>query len=478
MRLKAIFATTLTVLALLCVPTDAFAKPGAERLVDYLKYTAQRRHIPATSAAVVKHGTISFAAGVGTGDLEHNVGASASTVYHIASLTKPFTALGILVLVREGRLQLDDPVTKFIPEIGRGYEAVTIRHLLTHTSGVTPNVPADYWVSEPAKKTNHSKEEILGVLARTPLVFPPGEKCQYSNIGFFLLGVVIERVSGERFRDYLNQHIFKVAGMKITDVVTHQDLIRNRAPGYDWDGSKFRNADYIGLQHHFANGGMVSNVVDLANWMRLLTAGKLTDRATLLQMWTPARLNGPKPAVIAYDLLQHPLYAGMGWIVGEYRGKRLVTHRGDIPGYSAVLLYFPDDEIGVIVLCNRDTSDDSRHNAETIGFGLADRVVRDLAPLSLAQQAFLSYLERNYGRSGELYRAAIAAGDRRGVTLYNAASVAALRGDRDAAFEYLEAARVSGFEAFRQAAQDPDLLSLHGDPRWRELMRRISGQDK
>ena len=360
-------------LAFLLVPIALFITLITNRVDktdNYIKTEMTNRHIPGVSVAVIRDGKVALARGYGFANLEYSIATTPDTVYEIASVTKPFTATAIMMLVEEGKVSLEDKIGKYLPQLPSIYGQLTVRQLLSHTGGLIKDVVPDYWKSQQFKRSDFTREEVVEMISKAPLDSRPGEKYAYSNIGYFLLGLIIEKVSGEPYEKYMADRIFRPLGMTSTAVATRMDIIKNRASGYSWDGINYHNAEFIGLKHHFANGGIISTVLDLAKWDVALNSDRLLRRSTLEQMWTPAQLN--KGESVQTDNEGEKSFYGLGWFLGEYRGHKIIQHFGDLPGFSAEIIQFPMERITIIVLCNNAYSEDGRGNAEILARGLAD----------------------------------------------------------------------------------------------------------
>ena len=301
-----------------------------------------RNRIPGLALAVVQDGKVVRSAAYGLANVELRVPTTPETAFELGSVTKQFTATGIMMLVEEGKLGLEDKIRDRLPNLPEAWNGITLRHLLTHTSGIKnyTNVPT----FAAAMSREYTPAEIVGLVSKLPLDFQPGEKWSYCNTGYYLLGMVIERVSGKPYAEFLQGRIFRPLGMNSTRVNSFTAVIPNRATGYSWSGDHTSNAPLWPISGRAAAGSLVSTVLDLAKWDAALYGEKLLKRASLETMWKPVRLNDGSTAPY-----------GFGWGVTEYRGHRLVAHSGGLPGWSADIARFPDDRLTVIVLTNRDS---------------------------------------------------------------------------------------------------------------------------
>lgn len=430
----------------------------------------ETRHIPGASLAVVERGSIAYARGYGRANLEWEIAAEPDTVFEIASVTKPFTATAMMLLAMDGKLELDDPITRHLPELPAPYAGVSVRRLLSHTGGVIRDGMDGYWKSPPSIARDYTREEMLELIAAAPLCFSPGEKYAYSNSAYFLLGLVIERVSGESYLEFMSRRLFGPLGMEDTRPATRRDLRPRRAAGYSWEGGVYRNAPYCGLTHHFSNGGLASTVFDLARWDAALSSDRLLPQIVWLEMWTAVRLNDGTKAVSGRDALGlgQPSHTGLGWGLSRYRGHRTVGHAGALPGYTSQFTRYPDAGVTVIVLCNNWAGDDGRNHAPMLARVAADHCVAGLAPFTPPELAAAAYWEQDFPEAARRYVELLDAGEESPDAAYNAARCFARAGDAGEAFVYLRRARAMGFTENERAAEEKDFETLRGDPRWEE----------
>lgn len=335
----------------LCLMVSAALADGVD---EYVQKQLQQRHIPGASVAVVKDGKVVLAKGYGLANVELNVPASETTAYQLASVTKQFTATAIMMLVEEGKVALDDKLPKFVENTPAAWANVTVRHLLNHTSGIKSYTSVPSFALNLRK--DYTKAEIIKLAADAPMDFAPGEKWQYNNTGFFLLGMIIEKVSGKEYGAFLNERIFQPLGMSATRVNNLTEIIPQRAMGYTWRNNKLFNGEYTSPTQPYAAGALISNVLDVAKWDAALYTEQLVKRATLEQMWTPTKLNDGK---------EQPY--GFGWGVDTYRTRKRISHGGGIPGFSTFIARFVDDKLTVIVLSNLDGG-----AAEALSSGIAE----------------------------------------------------------------------------------------------------------
>ena len=340
-RLHRIMKFALLLVLCSCAPAKADA------IDKYVESRMRSLHIPGLSLAVVRNGQIIKSHGYGFADLQLNVPATDTTVYEIGSMTKQFTAAAVMMLVEDGRVSLDDSIRKYFPDAPAAWQRITIRHLLTHTSGIQNHVAVPGYLG--AFKTNlllettPARDDLLKMFFRLPLEFGAGETWAYDNTGYYLLGIIIERASGESFWQFVDERIFRALGMNATRNTDPKLLVPHRASGYEWVADHFENRPVLLPTIAFSAGSLQSNVEDLAKWDAALYGDRLLKRSSREQMWTPAKT---KDGAVA------PFNYGMGWFIDSYHGHRLVQHAGGTPGFSSAIYRFIDDRLTVIILTN------------------------------------------------------------------------------------------------------------------------------
>lgn len=316
----------------------ALAQGQANELDDYIRAQMAHRHIPGLSLAVVKDGKVLVTKGYGTANLELHVPVTPETVFEIGSLTKPFTAIALMMLVEQGKIRLEDRLTQYIEGLPSGWSTMTLRHLLTHTAGLKGHAELpDFDLHK-----DYSEAEFVRFFASKPLAFQPGEQWAYSSTGFNLAAMVIAKVSGLSYEEYVALHILRPLGMTQTRFKDAEEIVSQRADGYRFDPQKqWRKTDPFRAKVLAASGGLLSTAVDLAKWEAALDTAKLLKRSSLDSMWTPATLSNGQAT-----------HYGLGWFLGAYRGHPIVWHSGLMPGFSCILSRFVDEHLTVIVLCN------------------------------------------------------------------------------------------------------------------------------
>jgi CubicO group peptidase (beta-lactamase class C family) len=308
--------------------------------IDALVQAQVGPHEPGVSVAVVKENHILHCQGYGLANLEWEQPVTPQTVFGIGSLTKPFTATAIMLLEKQGKLHLDDPIQTYLPNYADSGQPVTLMHLLTHTSGI-PNfvTQPEFWEKHAAVKT--SVEEVIALFQDLPFDFAPGTAYSYSNSGYVLLGYILEKLLDMSYGDAIRRLIFDPLGMTHSYYLQPEPIIPFRASGYTPTKDGFQHARFMTATTRFAAGGLASTIEDLLLWNTALREERLLDHMTQNRMYTPVQLvNGC-----------HENY-GLGWAIGHYRQHRFICHAGGIPGFSAFFGRFPEDDATIIVLSN------------------------------------------------------------------------------------------------------------------------------
>lgn len=340
---------------------SAPAAPGQipAKVDEYMKAVVRAEHFSG-SILVAKDGRPLVSKGYGMANYELGVPNTPKTVFRLASLTKAFTAAAIMQLHEKGKLSIDDGVCKYLENCPPAWQPVTIKHLLTHTSGI-PNY-TNFPGYEKTAGLFATDEEIVGRFRNKPLEFLPGEQYKYSNSGYHLLGMIIAKASGKSYADYLQQNIFTRLGMKNTGLDVNRKILKNRAAGYAVEDDSLVNADFLHTAHVSAEGGLYSTTEDMFAWDRALYTERILSRKTLDEMFTPFKGG-----------------YGYGWSVGRSFGRRAVGHSGRVFGFSTHIKRFPADQVTVIVLSNNQMADAERVAADlaAIVFGAPYRLPRE-----------------------------------------------------------------------------------------------------
>ena len=332
-RTRAFLASAIVLFFLASV---AAAQESAAAVDAFIKAEMEKQKIPGVSLAVVKDGKPMIVKGYGFANLEHQVPVKPETVFQSGSVGKQFTAMAVMMLAEEGKIGLDDKISKYLGEVPEGWAGVTVRHLLTHTGGLT-DYPRDFDF-----RKDYTEDDLLKHAKAAPTAFAPGEKWEYSNLGYVTLGAIVRKASGKFYGDYLNERVFDPLGMTTARVISEADIVPNRAAGYVLRQGEVKNQAWVSPSlNTTADGALYLTAHDMMKWDEALTNGKLLSKAGYEAMWTPVKLN---------DGRTHPY--GFGWGLRTVNGKRVVEHGGAWQGFKAHIARYPDSKLTVIVFAN------------------------------------------------------------------------------------------------------------------------------
>src|SRR5215831_2520498 len=333
----------------------------SDKVDDYVKAEMTRQKIPGVSIAVVSNGEIKKAKGYGLANVELNVAATADTIFQSGSVGKQFTATLAMMLVEEGRMSLDDHISKYIPNAPATWKDITLRHLLTHTSGISNRI-----YNQINMRQDYSEDELVEKIAALPLDFQPGEKWNYSNSGYVMLGILIHKATGRFYGDLLRGRIFTPLGMSTARIINEAEIVPNRAAGYRLVKGELKNQEWVSpALNTTADGSLYLTVLDMAKWDAALYTQKLLKQSSLDMMWTPVKLNSGKTQQY-----------GFGWAFGDVRGHRIIEHGGAWQGFTTFIARYVDDKLTIIVLTNLAGA-----NPGKIAHGIAGLYNEELSPI-------------------------------------------------------------------------------------------------
>jgi len=295
---------------------------------------------PGASAIVVENGEVLFAGASGSADLEHDVPLTAESVFRLGSITKQFTAVALLMLEEQGKLSLDDPIIKYLPDYPTHGHEITIRHLLTHTSGIFSYTAIPGYMDQKIRN-DLTTDELIEVFRAQPMDFAPGERFSYSNSGYVLAGAIIEKVSGQSYAEFIQEHIFGPLGMTHSYYGSASRIIPNRARGYMTNDDGYAHAPYLSMTQPHAAGSLLSTVGDLARWDAALYTDALLTEESRESLYTPFTFNNGEKSEYA-----------LGFIIGEFRGAESISHGGGINGFVTHAIRLPEQRVYVAVLSN------------------------------------------------------------------------------------------------------------------------------
>lgn len=296
---------------------------------------------PGATVIVMKDGKVLLRKAYGLANLSNKEALQADHVMRLGSITKQFTAVAILQLIEDGKIALNDPVTKFFPDYPDSGKNITVEHLLTHTSGIPSYTGKPGFVAK--SLMDISVNDMVNSFKSDALEFEPGSTFRYNNSGYFLLGAIIEKVTGESYANYVAKRIFTPLGMKNTAYEGHERSQQARAQGYSQRTDSFDPSMKISMTQPYAAGSLTSTVDDLAKWDAAITAGKLLKADSWKRAFTSYKLKNGQDTNYAY-----------GWGVGQFEGQPMISHGGGIPGFSTYALRLPKDKVFVAVLHNAD----------------------------------------------------------------------------------------------------------------------------
>jgi D-alanyl-D-alanine carboxypeptidase len=371
-------------------PTGARRAAIVTRLDSLVRAVVAGQPLASASVAVVRGRDTLLLEAYGSADLEHRVPAMPASVYRIAGITKSFTAAAVMQQVEAGTIHLDDALTRYVPEYPVRGRHITVRQLLTHTSGI-PDYTELGDAFDALGGNDIAQDSLVALFSRAPLLFEPGATTSYSNSGFYLLGIILERVTGQTYADYLRERVYPKAGLTATRYCDTRSLVPNRAQGYVRAGDTFVNAAPIGMTAAFSSGALCSTAADLVAWLRALRDGRVVSAAAYRTM--AAGDAAKRPGSTTVDPTDSTARFGYGLVVGQLAGHRRIGHGGGINGFTAVVSDYPDDSLTVAVLVNTGRQAEAvellaRHLAEvTLALPLTSRPSTPSAMPPAAPQA-------------------------------------------------------------------------------------------
>lgn len=328
-----------------CLATPALSQSDLSQFSDrvdaYVKNHMKTEKVPGMAVAVLKDGRVVHAKGYGLANLEHQVPVTTKTVFQSGSVGKAFTVMAIMMLVDDGKVRLDDPVAKWFLDAPDAWRPITVRHLLEHTSGL-PGYPEDFDF-----RRDLTDAELYEIIKARPLKFAAGDRRGYSNLGFVLLGILINKATGTHYGDFLQQRIFAPLDLSTARVISEKDIVPNRASGYRLLDKEIANQEWVAPSlNTTADGALYLSVEDMAKWEAALHCGKLLSSKRYDQMWDRLKTN---------DGVQQPW--GFSWQVSNVNGQRLVEHSGGWQGFSSNFSRYPAEGMAVILFKNLRASD-------------------------------------------------------------------------------------------------------------------------
>jgi CubicO group peptidase (beta-lactamase class C family) len=354
----------------LCIALAAsIASFGQEKVTaqvdEFIKSAMGNQHIPGLSLAVIKGGKPVIVKGYGVANLEHQVPVKPETIFQSGSVGKQFTAMAVMILVDEGKISLDEKISKYLGDVPPAWANINVRHLLSHTSGMT-DYPEDFDF-----RKDYSEDELLKKAEEIPLAFQAGERWAYSNMGYVVLGILIGKVTGKFYGDFLSDRVFKPLGMTTARVISEKDIVPNRAAGYVLQNGEIKNQAWVSpSMNTTADGSLYLSTLDMIKWEDGLAKRKLLTKQSYEQLWSQIRLN---------DGSDYPY--GFGWGFRAVNGKRVIEHGGAWQGFRSHIVRYIDNDLTVIVFANM-----GRANVDRIANGVGAIVDPTLKPLPIADK--------------------------------------------------------------------------------------------
>jgi CubicO group peptidase (beta-lactamase class C family) len=341
-------SVTLFCAAWLAAGISSSPADESTKVDSYVRGEMQREQIPGLALGVYRDGKIVKAEGYGIANLEWDVPVKADTIFQSGSVGKQFAATAVMMLVEEGKVGLDDPLRKYFPDAPETWKDIKIRNLLSHTSGL-----GEYESGPRTKpdgpfylRLDMTEDELYKRITAMPMDFKPGEDWSYRNTNYVLLGIIIHRVTGKFYGDYLQERIFQPLGMTSTRIISDRDIIPHRAAGYELVKGELKNQDWVSPTFNStADGTLYFTVLDLEKWDAALYTERLLKRSSLEQMWTVMKLNDGKPNKANY---------GFAWEITEINGHKMIEHGGAWQGFTCNISRYVDDKLTVVVLTNLD----------------------------------------------------------------------------------------------------------------------------
>jgi CubicO group peptidase (beta-lactamase class C family) len=314
-------------------PDDRAAEVKIDRFVTQEMLAQQ---IPGVSLAVLRGGKIILLKSYGLANVEHQVPVKPATIFQSGSIGKQFTAAGVMILVQENKLSLEDRISKYFPDAPAAWKDITVWNLLTHTSGLGDYPP------EVDLRRDYTEEQLFEAFKKAPLDFAAGSNWNYSNAGYVILGMLIRKVTGKYYGDFLQDRIFKPLGMTTARVISEADIVPNRAAGYRLVNGQLKNQARVSPStNSTADGSLYFSILDLAKWDAALYSDQPLTRSSREKIWKPARLTDGTTKDY-----------GFGWHLGSLHGRRVVFHGGAWQGFKTFIVRFLDTELTIIFLAN------------------------------------------------------------------------------------------------------------------------------
>lgn len=394
MRLTGVLLTA----AFLFSPTLAFPQSAApfppldsqrlQSIDSFISSEMAREKIPGLAVGIYSRGQILLAKGYGQANVELSVPVKPETIFQSGSVGKQFASAAIMMLVEEGKLSLDDSITKFFPDAPASWKPILIKNLLSHTSGLS-----EYETEERSGpkgpfylRLDFTEDELVSKIEALPIEWAPGEKWAYRNTNYVLLGILIHKITGKPYYEFLDQRIYKPLGMASTRLISDRDIIPNRAAGYELEDGQLKNQEWVSPTFNStADGTLYFNVLDLAKWDAALYGTQLLKQSSLDRIWTVYPLNDGKPNPAAY---------GFAWGIDKQNNHKRIAHGGAWQGFTCHIARYPDDSLSVVVLTNLAGANPGMIAQVVAGLTNPPLLPPKLAPIADTQPAIATSLAK------------------------------------------------------------------------------------
>jgi CubicO group peptidase (beta-lactamase class C family) len=377
---SAFLVSALAVLSLTQFQTLTAQSDGVDSCIAV---QMSHRHIPGLALAVIRDGVPIKVKGYGLANIELNVPVNPETIFQSGSVGKQFTAFLVMLLVEQGKIKLDEPISSYFSNSTAAWQKITVRHLLTHTSGIADYSEGPLGID---LQKDYTEDQLLEKAQRMPLDFQPGEKWAYSNTGYMLLGILIHKVSGQFYGDLLKQYVFQPLSMETARIIGEADIIPNRAAGYRLEKGEWKNQEWVSpATNTTADGSLYFTILDLVKWDAALSSGRILSRSSYDQIWSPVRLTN--------DSL-HPY--GFGWFLSPINGRKTVYHGGGWQGFNTFIGRYLDDHLTVIVLANLTPAYPDKIAQSVAGIYVPKLGEKVLKPISDREPQFTAIVENLY----------------------------------------------------------------------------------
>ncbi len=364
--------STLAIGAAAQTPAPSLDAAQTRAIDEFVAKEMARQHIPGLELGIYNRGKILLAKGYGMSNVELQVPVKPETLFQSGSVGKQFVSAAVMMLVEDGKISLDDSVTKYFPDAPATWKPILIKNLLSHTSGLAEYESGDR-IGPKGQfylRLDFTEDELATRIEALPIEAAPGAKWDYRNTNYVLLGIILHKITGKRYDEMLTERIFKPLGMTSTRLISERDIIPNRAAGYELDANgQLKNQEWVSPTFNStADGTLYFNVLDLAKWDEALYGTRLLKQSSLDRIWTVFPLNDGKPNPAGY---------GFAWMIGDQNGHKRIAHGGAWQGFTCDISRYPDDGLTVVVLTNLDAG---HSQPALISHVVAGMAVAALAP--------------------------------------------------------------------------------------------------